>query len=399
VSEAKPKILIFLAPYLPGMRSGGPVRSVASMIDALSPYYDFFIATRDRDFEDRKPYDGIVPDQWNRLGPAQVYYARRLSTFTLLKIVREVAPDLLYSNGFFCRLTIHVLFLRKLGLLPKVPFVLAPRGEFNPGALGIKSWKKHPFLRVASTIALYDGITLHASCEQERINTGNVLGKCRIEVASLQVAVEVTRRAREQSIMKHKDPGKASFVCISRVTRMKNIEYLLDRLALLRGEVTFDLYGPIQERDVWEACQRKIAALPANVRVRYCGELDHANVADVLTAYDFFAMATLGENFGHSIMEALAVGVPVIISDRTPWTDMRRQFAGMDIPLEDVEAWVSGLQWAVDMEHSTYSEFRAGAVKYASQFTLENSVLQHRTLFDGALNGGAPDSVSAVAGE
>ncbi len=397
MSERKPRILIFLAPYLPGIRSGGPVRSIASMIDAMAPYYDFFVATRDRDFGDRRPYDNVVPNQWNRLGDAQIYYARRLSPSTLLKIVREVVPDLLYSNGFFCRLTIHVLLLRMMGLLPAVPFVLAPRGEFNPGALGLKQWKKRPFLRLASAIGLYDGITLHASCEQERTNTGSVLGQCRIEVASLQVAVEVTRRSREQAQRKHKEPGKATFVCVSRVSRMKNIEYLLDRLAQLRGEVVFDLYGPLESRDIWENCRRKIATMPANIRARHCGELHHSMVADVLTAYDFFAMATLGENFGHSIVEALAVGLPVIISDRTPWRGLYDLRAGLDLPLEDEDGWVKGLQWAVDMGHQTYSEFSAAALKFASQFTLERSIQQHRALFDAALHGTVP--AAAVPGD
>ena len=34
---------------------------------------------------------------------------------------------------------------------------------------------------------------------------------------------------------------------------------------------------------------------------------------------DVFLLPTGGENFGHAIFEALSCGVPVLISDQTPW--------------------------------------------------------------------------------
>src|SRR5271165_7102295 len=46
------RVLVCSARYLPGYKSGGPIRSVANMISHLSPYFDFYVLTNDRDATD-----------------------------------------------------------------------------------------------------------------------------------------------------------------------------------------------------------------------------------------------------------------------------------------------------------------------------------------------------------
>ncbi|MBI9061941.1 MAG: hypothetical protein JEZ14_08115 [Marinilabiliaceae bacterium] len=46
----KKKILIFIDWFLPGYKAGGPVRSMANMVEYLMEEYDFFIVTRNTDY-------------------------------------------------------------------------------------------------------------------------------------------------------------------------------------------------------------------------------------------------------------------------------------------------------------------------------------------------------------
>jgi glycosyltransferase involved in cell wall biosynthesis len=46
-------------------------------------------------------------------------------------------------------------------------------------------------------------------------------------------------------------------------------------------------------------------------------------------------LPSLGENFGHVIVEALSAGCPILISDRTPWRGLAERGVGWDLPLED----------------------------------------------------------------
>jgi len=94
----KMKILTFVGYYLPGYKAGGPIRTLANMVDKLGDEFQFKIVTADRDFDDTKPYRGIKLDGWNSLGKADVCYMppnrRSLSDFKRLLCSTEY--DILY---------------------------------------------------------------------------------------------------------------------------------------------------------------------------------------------------------------------------------------------------------------------------------------------------------------
>ena len=92
------RVILFVKNYLPGYKSGGPLRTIANMIESMSNEIDFLVVTRDRDVGDREPYSNIRVDQWNTVGKAQVFYASRAnqSRTGLAKIVNETPHHLLY---------------------------------------------------------------------------------------------------------------------------------------------------------------------------------------------------------------------------------------------------------------------------------------------------------------
>jgi glycosyltransferase involved in cell wall biosynthesis len=70
------------------------------------------------------------------------------------------------------------------------------------------------------------------------------------------------------------------------------------------------------------------------VRVDYAGEIANAELPAVTAKHHIFVLPTSGENFGHAIFEALALGKPVLISDQTPWRGLRAAGAGWDLALD-----------------------------------------------------------------
>src|SRR5690554_395820 len=101
----KKKILCFVAYYLPGSKSGGPVRSISNMVERLSDKFDFYIVTSDRDSFDVKPYDNIIVNGWNKVGKAQVFYmSPEKRTLNYIKsLVKNTEHDLIYLNSFFAK--------------------------------------------------------------------------------------------------------------------------------------------------------------------------------------------------------------------------------------------------------------------------------------------------------
>lgn len=366
--------------YLPGFKSGGPLRSVSNLVAWLERDCAFFIFTRDRDATDTHPYPGIQVDAWNEHAGARVFYASpgMLNAATLRRCLAEAAPDVVYLNSFFSGLTIRYLWLRRWGLVPGRTVVIAPRGELSPGALRLKAAKKKLFLLGAQVLGLYRGLRWQATAELERGEIRQALPAARdIHV----VANLPAKHAETPAPPPEKRPGQVRLVFCSRIAEKKNLHAVLPLLGRLGGEVVFDIYGPVRDPAYWARCESEIARLPAHVSVRHRGELPHEQVAGTLSRYHFFLLPTLSENFGHAIIEALAAGCPVLLSDQTPWQDLGRDGAGWIVPVADLAAWEQALRAALELDEPAYRRMVGAALRAAAQHFAAPPVAEAVALF------------------
>jgi len=410
------RVALLVSHYLPGYRAGGPIRSIANLVQALGDEFQFTIITSDRDLGSDRPYRNVVSDKWLQSGKAQVMYLSPRSRMpdAMRQLLGHAEYDVLYLNSFFSRsFSILPLWLKNLGLIRSVPTLLAPRGEFAASALGIKPLRKRLYIRVAFGLGLYRQVIWHASSEFERrdilrvlpsnydqrnlILAGSLLtgiygSTCEAWLTAnfITVASDLPiSPAQPTPRLRSKKPAELRLVFLARIARMKNLVGALRALGDLRGNVTFDIYGPLEDAAYWRECQEVIAQLPANVQVRQLGEVDHAAVPSILGQYDLFILPTLGENFGHAIAEALAAGCPVLISDRTPWRNLEAARAGFDVPLEQPERFHEILQFFIDMDEPTHGEWHAGAQAYIKNSPwLADAVEQNRRLFLSAVEQG-----------
>ncbi len=109
-------------------------------------------------------------------------------------------------------------------------------------------------------------------------------------------------------------------VFLSRISPMKNLDYLLRILKKVTRQMDVSLYGTLENAEYWAECERLIQELPSHIVVHYYGEVNPRDVHNVFAEHDVFFFPTRGENFGHVIFESLSVGTSVVLSDQTPWT-------------------------------------------------------------------------------
>jgi glycosyltransferase involved in cell wall biosynthesis len=403
----KTKIVIVIDWYLPGFKAGGPTRTVTNMIALLSPVFDCFVLTRDRDLGENQPYFGIVRDTWAESGTSHVCYASDFSLTNLRRHVTEAQPDIVYLNSFFSRLTIKFLLLRRLKLIPPCPVVLAPRGEFAEAALGIKKKRKWVFLKTASRF-LYQGILWHASTQHEALQIRKFLthhgNTHAAEVAmarNIHIAADVpgvVQKITSDAGPLRKEPGHLRLVFLSRISKMKNLKYAIEACQDLQGEITFDIYGPLEDTDLWQECVRLIQRTQPNVRISYYGSVAPGEVGKILSQYHFFILPTLGENFGHVILEALSAGCPTITSDQTPWTDLEGKGIGWDLPLQERRHWTTILQRCVNMDQVAYEQMSGLARRFAADTCSLTAIREENiNLFRHALEGWGPEKNALVA--
>lgn len=382
-------VLTLVCAYVPGYKAGGPIRSIENLVAALGGEFHFKIVTMDRDLGEKLPFPGIVTNRWVRVGQGDVMYLRPglrgfLGMCALLRSVDR--QTVLYLNSFFARrFSMLAVLMRWLKLCRPGCLVLAPRGEFSPGAMQFKRTRKLLYIRVSRWLRLYQGLIWHGSSDSEGADIRREFPLARdINIALVIAGSDASGRKRPTSDLaiasdivsiaksvprglSPKRPGQLRAVFVSRLARMKNLSGALRMLEGVSGDVSFDIYGPAEDAEYWDECQGLIAALPPNIRVRYWGEMEHERVWQVYATHHLLLLPTLGENYGHVISEALVSGCPVLISDQTPWRNLAAAGVGWDIPLSDTERFRSVLQQCVDGDEEWHAALSTRAMNYAAK--------------------------------
>ena len=402
-ARKKKTILILNPHYLPGFKAGGPIQSIAGIVERLKDEFDFKIICGDRDGGDRQSYANEPIGRWYEYGVAKVLRVPPglAGAKLMIRALRLESYDVLHINGFLSRIySMLPLACRKMGLLPRRPTVLAPRGEFSRGSLSIKSKRKLVYLKLSTWLGFYRGIIWHASTIHEEADIRRSMGNLTpIDSANflpdssgvsgcdmtgtIAVAKDIPLIPEHDSVRKmRKQPGRLRGVFVSRISPEKNLLFALKMLDGLSGEVTFDIYGPVGNAAYWNKCKEVIGTLPPNVRVQYMGIIEHVRVGEVFAEHELFLLPTLGENYSHVTCEALSAGCPVMISDRTPWRDLHKKGVGWDIPLEDEERFRATLQLCVDADGEWYAGLVARAIEYGKKAASDPEIIEeNRKLF------------------
>ena len=362
----RPSVLILMGAFWPGNDSSGPNQSVKALAEALRESFDFRLLARDAPFGAR----ANAPTGWSDIGFAQARYLRvgRFAATGLREVLNETPHDLLWLNGFFDReFTLPSLALRRLGRIPAKPTLLSPRGEFGSGALALKGGRKQVFVRAARALGLLSGVALHATSEAEA-------DAIRASVGA-NVAIALSANVRALPAMPAHIPGESAELRVAFVGRVSPVKRLHQALEILRGvqtPVAFSIFGPEQDAAYAAQCRALAAALPPYIRVLWRGEVGNDAILGELARTDLFFLPTAGENFGHAIFEALACGVPALISDQTPWRALRAAQAGWDLPLADNAAFAAAIQSLAAMTPEARAELRRGARAKAEAWVAAN---------------------------
>ncbi len=360
------KILIVNPFYFPGWRSGGPQQTIMNVVDVLGTEADFYILTHNHDMGVDEPYPNIKYDSWVKVGNAKVYYGS--TEHFSLDFLGEMANqfELIYICGPYYEESYKLLWLKRIGKL-KSKTVLAPMGSFSEGALSHKSKKKWVFWTAFRALGLFKNISWSFTSEMERNEATACIGKK--SIAEYYIAEDLPKKYVDFSMQKKQEkvPGKLKIVFLSRICPQKNLLQAISIVSKLKGTIQFDIYGTKEDKEYWERCEKTLHTMPSNIKWRYCDAVPSNQVIPTFLEYDIFLLPTLGENFGHVIYEALVAGCIPVISNRTPWAELRECSCGYTIPLENETAYVQCIQNFVDMDKEYIAKHSLNAMKYAEK--------------------------------
>ena len=199
------------------------------------------------------------------------------------------------------------------------PFILRPCGNLETWSLSQKRLKKMIYLRSFGSV-VHSAAAIHYTSESERAGSVAVTRDHGSVIIPLGVLPEIAERVNAGNFVRRFSElhDKRIVLFLGRLHPKKRPELVIDAFSTIAGEDQrrhLVLAGPAEEAyrvSLLTRVQRKGIA----ERVTFTGLLGPEDVREAIAAADVFVLPSQQENFGISVVEAMAGGCPVVISDR-----------------------------------------------------------------------------------
>lgn len=172
--------------------------------------------------------------------------------------------------------------------------------------------------------------------------------------------------------------GTLRLIAVGNLKKAKNYSFLLDAFNHLSPAFQLDIYG---SGELKEALQKTINE--RKLPVRLCGE--QHNIHELLLNYDAFIMGSLYEGNPLALLEAMASGVPVILSD----IPSLRKVAGDDavyFNLDDAEALARQLQKVAERRFDLDGMARANQEKVRQMASKKNYLRRLASIYSNQVD-------------
>jgi glycosyltransferase involved in cell wall biosynthesis len=372
--------VLHVAPsFYPATQYGGPIWSTYALCNALAGRDDISLRVLTTDTAAPGSSDRLPVVSFPEIYPPgyEVYFTRRL-------IGRDVSPGLLARLGNMVAWA-DVVQLTGTYSFPTIPTLLACRVLGKPlvwsprGALQAShEWPdaqrpilKRSFEAVCRRVKPRRCV-LHATAEVEKAASCARLPE--FDAAIIPNAVDYPTELPTRTWV----PDRAlRLMFISRIDPKKGLDRLLRALPSLKAQTTLDIYGT-GEAGYVRALQKLASDLGVANRIRFHGHVDGDAKRDAFLNADLFVLPTHSENFGMVVAEALAHGVPAVVTHGAPWKELDERGCG-----RWVENSVSAVAGAIEeLRHADLANMGAkGRSWMAADFSWEARADDMKALF------------------
>jgi glycosyltransferase involved in cell wall biosynthesis len=264
-----------------------------------------------------------------------------------------------------------------------IPYYVFPHGMLDPWfkeTFPLKHFKKWLYWPWAEYRVLRDSAAVIFTSEEERLQARKSfwLYRVRENVSPLGVeASPISPNAKSEFLSRYPQlQNTRNFLFLGRLHPKKGCDILLDAFARLssRESTSLILAGPDQVG--WETDLRKqVERLNLTSRVIFTGMLQGAMKQGAFASADAFVLPSHQENFGISVVEALAARLPVLISNRVNiWREIDANRAGY-IESDDLEGTTRLLRRWVDTPPAERETIRGNARRcFEQRFEINRAV-------------------------
>jgi glycosyltransferase involved in cell wall biosynthesis len=329
--------ILHVTPYYhPAAEWGGPVRSVALLAQATARagvHVEVVTTSRRGSVAlaevppGTREVDGVPVTYCHARGPRRFFFSPQLAAEVRRRVRRA---DVVHLHGIW---TYPVVAAARACEGAGVPYVLSPRGSLDPWALRQKSWKKRLYTLLVERHTIHGAALLHfTSADEQRTAPSAVRALPHVVVPN---CLDLDRLL---SLDRREAGSRAPEVLVlGRIHPMKGFDVLVPAFRRLvdGGRSATLMIAGNDEGGYRRVVERLVAEHRLGDRVRFLGELDGPGKEEAFARAALLVAPSYRENFGNAVAEAMAAGLPVIVSERVGIAaDIADARAGLVVPID-----------------------------------------------------------------
>lgn len=312
------------------------------------------------------------------LGPRRLGRSPKMHRW-LTEQARSQAVDIIHNHGLWMMPNVYPGMVAKQHNLPSV---ISPRGMLTAWAMQNGSVVKRLFWPLVQKPALTATTCFHATARSEYEDIRRM--GFRQPVAVIPNGIDIPDDVTKQR------SGLRTLLFLGRVHPKKGLDMLLPAWKAVQDRFSdwrLSIAGP--DNDGYLAQMQHLAQRLQLKRTEFVGAVRGEAKWDAYRNAELFVLPTYSENFGMAVAEALASGVPAIVSKGAPWGDLDKKAAGwwIDIGLDPL---VSCLEGALAQVPDTLNEMgQRGRNWMEKEFSWDRLGLQMDETYRWILDGGS----------
>jgi glycosyltransferase involved in cell wall biosynthesis len=377
------KILAVTQSYFPFLERGGPAVKVRALARGLAAHgHEVTVLTADLGHGRRNDLGEPGPWGWRTAEPnLETIYLPTALTFRALTLNPRLPRfcrdrlsnyDLVHVYGLYDLIGPAVArFARRR----RLPYLVEPMGMYRPidRSFFLKAiWRQIFGNRM---IARAWRLVVTSELERDDLIEGNVpTGRIRLRYNPIDLAEYQMLPLRGEFRRRWQIPdGEPLILFLSRLIPRKGADLLMEafREALPERGVLV-IAGPEGESGYLAQLHEVAERCGVLDRIRFVGGIYGEEKKAALADADIFALPSSYENFANAVAEAVACGVPVIVTDRCGIHSLVNGRAGMVVPREK-HAIAEAIRRLIQ-DRALRDQLRRGCRAVADELSLEKTV-------------------------
>ncbi len=311
-----------------------------------------------------------------------------LASWPMRRALAEDLPgyDVVHLHSLYL---FHDWAVHQLARRHRKPYLLRPHGTLDPYIFKRRRLKKVLFDRWFQDRLLAEAAAIHYTAEEEmRLAAPYVHGAPGVVIPNGLDPAEYARLpARGSFRSRHPEIGSRRILLfLGRINFKKGLDILAGAVGRLKRD---DLHLVIAGPDGGYLAETRgfVEAAGIAPRTSFVGMLQGEDKLAAFADATLFVLPSYSENFGIAVIEALACGVPVLISDRVNiWREVVTDGAGAAAP-PDIEAFAERLGAMLDDPGNLVRMGQAGLAAVARRYDWANIAERLEAVYAGILAG------------